>query len=214
MTPSSAATTRTAMSVAGRVEEGDLAAVGVHLVGADVLRDPAGLRLDDRRLPNRVEQRRLAVVDVAHDRDDRRPLLERLGRVVEDLRSLVLLRSVLDRELAVGGELGGDQLDVLVRKRLRDGDRLSEPHHEHHDLGRLDAQRLRQVPDGHPRGDGDGTRRRRGGLLLRPRPVLTIARLARVPAADAAALDHDAALAPLAGRALARPDRAVGTVWT
>ena len=44
----------------------------IGLVGADVLRDPAGLGLDHRGLANRVEQRRLAVVDVAHDRDDRR----------------------------------------------------------------------------------------------------------------------------------------------
>ena len=58
--------------VARRVEEGDLPAVDLGLVGADVLRDPAGLGLDDRRLADRVEQRRLAVVDVAHDRDDRR----------------------------------------------------------------------------------------------------------------------------------------------
>ena len=59
--------------VARRVEEGDAPAVVVDLVGADVLRDPAGLGLDDRALADRVEERRLPVVDVAHDRDDRRP---------------------------------------------------------------------------------------------------------------------------------------------
>ena len=59
--------------VAGRVEEGDLPTVHLGLVRADVLRDPAGLGLDDRRLADRVEERRLAVVDVAHDRHDRRP---------------------------------------------------------------------------------------------------------------------------------------------
>ena len=73
--------------VARRVEEGDLPAVDVGLVGADVLRDPAGLGLDDGRLADRVEQRRLAVVDVAHDRDDRRPRLQRLVGVVERLRA-------------------------------------------------------------------------------------------------------------------------------
>ena len=58
--------------VARRVEERELPAVDLGLVRADVLRDPAGLGLDDRGRADRVEQRRLAVVDVAHDRDDRR----------------------------------------------------------------------------------------------------------------------------------------------
>ena len=58
--------------VAGRVEEGDAPAVHVDGVGADVLRDAAGLAGGDVGLADGVEQRRLAVVDVAHDRDHRR----------------------------------------------------------------------------------------------------------------------------------------------
>ena len=50
----------------------------VHLIGADVLRDAAGFAATDVRAADRVEQRRLAVVDVAHDRDDRRARLQRL----------------------------------------------------------------------------------------------------------------------------------------
>ena len=99
LTPSSAATTMTAMSVTfaprariavnaswpGRVEERDRAcSFVVDLVGADVLRDAAGLARDDLGLADRVEQRRLAVVDVAHDRDDRRALDEVLVGVLED----------------------------------------------------------------------------------------------------------------------------------
>ena len=86
--------------VARRVEERDLAAVDVDLVGADVLRDAAGLGGDDARVADRVEQRRLAVVDVAHDRDDRRPRLEGVIRVVELLGLLLLVGGVLDRDLA------------------------------------------------------------------------------------------------------------------
>jgi hypothetical protein len=71
--------------VTRRVEEGDLAAVVLDLVRADVLRDPAGLRLDDATSADRVEQRRLAVVDVAHDRHDRRAWTRSLG-VLELLR--------------------------------------------------------------------------------------------------------------------------------
>ena len=59
--------------VAGRVEEDDAAAVAdVDVIRADVLRDAAGFALGDLGLADGVEQRRLAVVDVAHDRDDRR----------------------------------------------------------------------------------------------------------------------------------------------
>ena len=89
MTPSSAATTRTAMSVtfAPRarmavnaswpgVSRKVSSTVVLDLVGADVLRDAAGLGLDDRGLADRVQQRRLPVVDVAHDRDDRWARLE------------------------------------------------------------------------------------------------------------------------------------------
>jgi hypothetical protein len=57
--------------VAGRVEEHDVAIPHLHGIGADVLGDAAGFALGDARLANRVEQRRLAVVDVAHDGHDR-----------------------------------------------------------------------------------------------------------------------------------------------
>ena len=62
------------------VDEGDLAPVGVHLVRADVLGDPAELLRDDVGLADRVQQEGLPVVDVTHDRDDRRPGLERGSR--------------------------------------------------------------------------------------------------------------------------------------
>ena len=62
--------------VAGRVDEGDLLAVALDLVGADVLGDAAGLAGDHIGLADGVEQRRLAVVDVAHDGDHRRTRLE------------------------------------------------------------------------------------------------------------------------------------------
>ena len=59
--------------VARRIDEGDLLAVGRHhLIGADVLRDASGLAGHDIGLANGIEQRGLAVVDVAHDGHDRR----------------------------------------------------------------------------------------------------------------------------------------------
>ncbi len=67
--------------VAGGVDEGDLLAVLLDLVGADMLGDAAGLAGDHIGLADGVEQRRLAVVDMAHDGDDRRTRLE-IGRIV------------------------------------------------------------------------------------------------------------------------------------
>ena len=59
--------------VAGRVDEGDLAARGRgHLIGADMLGDAAGFAAHHIGLADGVEQRGLAVVDMAHDGHDRR----------------------------------------------------------------------------------------------------------------------------------------------
>ena len=59
--------------VAGRIDEGDLAAERRrHLIGADMLRDAAGFARNHVGLADGVEQRGLAVVDVTHDGHDRR----------------------------------------------------------------------------------------------------------------------------------------------
>ena len=87
--------------VARRVEERDGPVAVVHLIGADVLRDPARLAGRHLGLADRVEQRRLAVVDVAHDRDHRRALDEVLVGVVE-------------HRLGDGLVLGVDDVDRLA----------------------------------------------------------------------------------------------------
>jgi len=56
--------------VARGVEEGHDAARGLDVVGADVLGDTARFARRDLGATDVVEQRRLAVVDVTHDRDD------------------------------------------------------------------------------------------------------------------------------------------------
>ena len=144
--------------VARRVEERDPATVEVGLVRADVLRDPAGLGRDDARLADRVEQRRLAVVDVTHDRHDRRARLERLLGVVEGLRLDVVVVGVLDRHLAL--ELGRDQLHLVVGERLRRGLHRVEVHQQLDDLRHRDAERLREVAQRDARLDGDRPGRR------------------------------------------------------
>ena len=67
--PGAACTHRGEGLVTRRIDERDLPVARVHLVGADVLRDPSELAGDHVRGPDRIEQLRLAVVDVAHDGD-------------------------------------------------------------------------------------------------------------------------------------------------
>ena len=109
---------------------------------------PPASVVDDRRLADRVEERRLAVVDVAHDRDDRRPGDEVVGVVLEDDLLLFLVVGVLDRDLAL--ELVRDQLDGLVGQRHGQRHHLAQAHHQRDDLRRRDAELLGQVLDGDP----------------------------------------------------------------
>ena len=178
MTPSSAATTRTAMSVTfaprariavnaswpGVSRNVILPAVDLGLVRADVLRDPAGLGLDDGRLANRVEQRRLAVVDVAHDRHDRRARLRdpppRRRTPSGSSSSSAACLIVISRSSSVA-----DDLDLLVGERLRRGAHLAEPHEDLDELGHRNAERMREVLDGDAGLDRHRPGRRRCGRL-------------------------------------------------
>ena len=138
--------------MARRVEEDDLLALAVDLVRTDVLRDAAGLVRLDMRVADAVEQRRLAVVDMAHDRDDRRTELQRLRIILDfrDLRRVYLWRQLFARHAEFGSHEGGRiKVDFLV-------DRRHDAHHEEllddfsgrvAHLGRevLDGDRLRQL---------------------------------------------------------------------
>ena len=101
--------------VAGRIDEGDLAALGRgHLIGADVLRDAAGFAAHHIGVPDGVEQRGLAVVDVAHDGHDRRARLQRRGIVsgIEHAFLDVGLGDAANRMAKfLGEELGGVGID-------------------------------------------------------------------------------------------------------
>ena len=62
--------------VARSVEESDRRAIVIDAVSADVLRDSAGFARRDARLANRVHERGLAVIDMAHEGDDGAARLE------------------------------------------------------------------------------------------------------------------------------------------
>ena len=132
--------------VARGVEEGDRPPVLVDLVGADVLGDAAGLACGHLGLADRVEERGLAVVDVAHDRDHRRADDEILLGVVEGGLVVDLLAGVDDLDLLV--ELAGERGDRLVRERLGQGRHLALLHQLLDDLGARDAEALGDLAHG------------------------------------------------------------------
>src|SRR5437763_2509224 len=138
--------------VARRIEERDgcLAAVGaddVDRVRADVLGDPAGLARRHVGLADGVEQRGLAVVDVAHDGHDGRAgrqifrlVLGLADELVELEPDLLHLPAVVDGEQARGVEVDG----LVLR------DHLSACHQLADQVGALHAHGLGEL------GDGDG----------------------------------------------------------
>ena len=167
---------RVERGVAGRVEERDLAALHVHLVGGDLLRDAAGLARRHLRVADVVHERGLAVVDVAEERHDRRTRLHLLGLV---LRNLVVGVDGLEDGLLVRGVAG--VLDVhAVAVLLRDlrghvrlhalvdrGEHL-ELHEVRDQAVRAHAQLERELLHHHGAADGDLARRdgKRDGRFL------------------------------------------------
>ncbi len=109
--------------VAGRIEEGDLSSLRLDLVGANMLGDAAGLAFSHIGRPDRVQQLGLAMVDVPHDRNDRRPgngiwigLTLRAARLEVGIRGLDRLRYVLvGLPIQVRRDAGSSiEVDLLV----------------------------------------------------------------------------------------------------
>ena len=157
ITPSSAATTRIddvrdlgaarahrgERLVAGSIDERDLAPVGLDRVRADVLRDSAELLLGDLGVADRVEQRGLAVIDMAHHGDHRRPR----DHLARDLLGLALLDRGFDVEgdvLDAVAELVGDQRRGVDVEHLVERRHHAEVHQLLDHLAGLDAHVARQ----------------------------------------------------------------------
>ncbi len=177
--------------VAGGVEEGDHAARRLHVVRADVLRDAAGFASSHTRGADVVEQRSLAVIDVAHHGDHRRA-----GEQLAGLRGFFFLgervRVVeLGREGLVAHLFDQDHRRLLI-ERLIDRHHLAELHQLLDDLGRLDAHLVREVGNGdrlrHVHFLDHGLCRRDGVIAAVAVAVATTAAAARcAPAGTAAA---------------------------
>ena len=96
----------------------------MDLVRADVLRDSAGFACSHVGQTDRIEQRSLSVVDVAHDGDDRRAHdLGHAGRVFEEALDRLVLHLLFDGDDGcVRAELSRHILHQLAFERLVDGD--------------------------------------------------------------------------------------------
>src|SRR6185312_3391277 len=150
--------------VAGRVQEGHaLAVLQPHLVGADVLGDAAVLAGHHVGGAQRVQQARLAVVDVAHDGHDRRTRQQVIVHVLgaDEAFFHVGFGDALDGVAELGRhQLGGVGVDHVVDLQ----------HHPltHQELDHLDATRghaAGQLLHGDHVGDHDFARDL--GLFLR-----------------------------------------------
>ena len=118
----------------GRVDEGHRAAVAdIHLVGADMLGDATGLAGHHVGLAQGVEQRGLAVVDMAHDRDHGRAGHEVARHVVDALDAF--LDVGLADALHPVAELGDDQLGRIGVEDLVDRRQDAVLHQHLDDLG-------------------------------------------------------------------------------
>ena len=116
-----ARTHRGKRGVAGRIEEGDfLAALQRHLIGADMLGDAAGFASDHVGLAQRVEQRGLAVIDMAHDGDDWRTGTQRcilVGGALQALQNVGFGNALDGVPVFRSDELGGVGIDRVVDRR-------------------------------------------------------------------------------------------------
>ena len=105
--------------VAGRIDEGDPSAGRRgHLIGADMLGDAAGFAGRDFGRADGVEQRGLAVVDMAHDGDDRRARLQ-VRRIVRRIEHAFFDVGFGDAPHGVA-EFLGDQLGGVGVDRIGD----------------------------------------------------------------------------------------------
>ena len=182
ITPSSAATTSTTMSVASAPRarmavNASWPGVSMKVIGRSFLTTwyapmcwvmPPASPATTFAERMRVEQRGLAVVDVTHDGDDRRARLEQrlvlLVVVVAEHRlqlELGLLTGLDEQDLRA--ELLGDELDHLVGERLRAGDHLARVEQDADEVGAGAVQLGRELLD------RDAARARRSRLRGRAR---------------------------------------------
>ncbi len=146
--------------MAGRVDEHDLAVIFHHVIGADMLGDAAGFLFGDVGQTNGVEQRGLAVIDVAHD-GHHRGALDTIGFNLGFLH--VLHRFLLEADGVDGGsKIPGQLVGQLGIEGLVDsGEDIAVHQLLAHQAG-FDIQLFGKLFDRDALGDGDLARDGRG----------------------------------------------------
>ena len=134
------------------IDKGDLAVVDHDLRSADGLRNAARLAGSNAGVTDGVKQRRLAVVDVAHDGDDRGTRLKVGGIVVEREGVLLLGGDNLD----LTAQVVGNELNEVVGHGLRHGERRTQQEQALDDVVGRNVERLGKLLDGNALGDLDG----------------------------------------------------------
>ena len=134
--------------VARRIQEGDLAVAHLGDVRADMLGNAAGLARGHLRLADVIQQRRFAVVNVAHDRDDRGTRDQLFLAVLHVLGREHVLGSLIELHFQRHTELGshqrrGIEIQLLVNRRHD-----AQQHQFLDDLARRFADALGQIADG------------------------------------------------------------------
>ena len=152
--------------VARRIHESDGSPVLFNLVRANMLGDTAGLAGDESRADQIIEQRRLAVVDMAKKRDDWRTGYQ-LIRVVFpllDFRDQCVLECRLLLQFQFDAEFGGQHFDQSAADGGVDRQRLAHADQRLHDACRGDSGCLGETADGTGQFQCRLSLARRGGI--------------------------------------------------
>ena len=147
------------------VDEDDLLVVQLHLVGADVLGDAAGLAPGDVGFADRIEDGGFAVIHVAHDGDHRSApdLVLGVFRLLHRLHGFGLVADGGGGRAEIARHLGG-QLRI---ERLVDGDKDALVHQLLHHQRGLHVQLLGEFLHRDAFGNRDlAVDRRRSGFYL------------------------------------------------
>ena len=132
--------------VAWGIQEDNSAFVRLNFIGADMLCNAASFGGLDICLPDGVEQRRLAVVNMAHNRYNRCTRFEEFGRreITRGFRDFVLFRHKRDSLAQILQDVVGN---IDVDNRV-DGSKRSEVHQLHQHVLRLHLGGVDQILHG------------------------------------------------------------------
>ena len=142
--------------VAGRIQEGDLTSVHIDGVRADMLGDAAGFARGHMRLADVVQQRGLAVVDVAHDGDDGRAGLQVFFLILHVLLGQGVLGRAGKLHFERDAELAAHKGGGIVIQLAVDVGHDAQQQQLFEDLARGLADALGQVLDRDGLGGHDG----------------------------------------------------------